>query len=136
MQIKYSLFPWSEVIAIFSLISGEVGGNCCTHKGCDVRKRDHQSHDKSQVYGTEYQTDSSYQLPAKFTTFREKEVPCAVCYRKGKSSVIIIPGKLQFNVFRYIYIFLSHINDRWCLNYIDQEFVFLNLWHTNLSIHF
>ena len=44
------------------------------------------------LYGTKHETSGS-DKPSGFGNLQEIDVPCAVCRRRGKSSVIIIPGK-------------------------------------------
>jgi hypothetical protein len=44
------------------------------------------------LYGAEYETSSSTK-PSGLDNLYEKDVPCSVCRRKGKSSVLMIPGK-------------------------------------------
>ena len=44
------------------------------------------------LYGVEYETDSSAK-PSGLDNLYNKDVPCAVCRRRGKSSVLMIPGK-------------------------------------------
>ena len=44
------------------------------------------------LYGTEHQVGGSIK-PSGLDNSNNKDVPCAVCRRRGKSSVLMIPGK-------------------------------------------
>jgi hypothetical protein len=44
------------------------------------------------LYGAEYETSGSSK-PSGLGNLYQKDVPCSVCRRKGKSSVLMIPGK-------------------------------------------
>ena len=44
------------------------------------------------LYGAEYQVGRS-RKPSGLDNLHDKDVPCAVCRRRGKSSVLMIPGK-------------------------------------------
>jgi len=47
------------------------------------------------LYGAEYETGSSTKLSG-LENLSQKDVPCAVCRRRGKSSDLMIPGKHYF----------------------------------------
>ena len=49
------------------------------------------------LYGAEYSLGSA--KPTGFGNLHHKDVPCAVCRRRGKSSVLMIPGKRLFNAY-------------------------------------
>ncbi|CAG2203993.1 unnamed protein product [Mytilus edulis] len=82
--------------------TGQVGGNYNGNRGggvnylClqnDPENGQHQSHANDQVYGGEYQLSSSIKPSGWSESMADKEVPCAVCYQKRKSTVIMIPGR-------------------------------------------
>ncbi|CAC5369145.1 unnamed protein product [Mytilus coruscus] len=82
--------------------TGQVGGNQYTYKGggvnylClpnDPENGQHQSYDHDQVHGGEYQLGSTAKPSGWSESMNNKEVPCAVCYRKRRSAVLVIPGR-------------------------------------------
>ena len=84
------------------ILEGQVGGNSCTNKGggsnylCLPNDPDNgkpYSYANDVLYGVEYET-------TRFPNLRQKEAPCAVCRRKGKSSTLMIPG-IRYS-FKYI----------------------------------
>ena len=86
---------------VMSIIVGQAGGNNYNNKGggsnylCLPNDPDNgkpYSYANDVLYGAEYQTDSSTK-PSGVDKLDEKDVPCAVCRRRGKSSVLMIPGK-------------------------------------------
>lgn len=58
----------------------------------DPENGQHQSHANDQVYGGEYQLSSSMKPSGWSESMADKEVPCAVCYQKRRSIVMMIPG--------------------------------------------
>ncbi|CAG2218568.1 unnamed protein product [Mytilus edulis] len=81
---------------------GQVGGNNYLTKGggvnylClpnDPENGRHQSSSNDQVYGTEYRLGSSSKPFGWSESMHYKEVPCAVCYQKHRSTVLMIPGR-------------------------------------------
>ena len=88
-----SIFDLIVLIMVMLIIVGQAGGNYYNHKGggsnylCLPNDPDNgkpYSYTNDVLYGTEYETGGS--------ELRNKDVPCAVCKRKGKSSVLMIPG--------------------------------------------
>lgn len=90
---------------IYLFILGQVGGNSYSNKGggvnylClpnDPENGKTLSRDNDQLFGAEYQT-GSYHKPSKMTSdLFNKEVPCAVCYQRKRSTVLMIPGSNRF----------------------------------------
>ena len=83
-------------------VLGQVGGNSHTQKGggvnylclpSDPENGYPLSYDNDQVFGAEYQIFSSNKPAGMSPLLGDTEVPCAVCHRKQKSSVLMIPGK-------------------------------------------
>ena len=81
------------------ILEGQAGGNRYTNKGgggnylCLPNDPDNGksfSYANDVLYGVEYDT-SAY--PTGFPNLHQKEISCAVCRRRGKSSVLMIPGK-------------------------------------------
>ncbi|XP_076110830.1 short-chain collagen C4-like [Mytilus galloprovincialis] len=82
--------------------AGQAGGNFYTNKGggsnylclpSDPENGRVTSNDNDGLYGAEYDVVSS-NTPAGFrSNMYQKEVPCAVCRRTGKFSVLMIPGR-------------------------------------------
>ncbi|CAG2225278.1 unnamed protein product [Mytilus edulis] len=84
------------------MIPGQVGGTQYNYRGggvnylClpnDPENGQHQSYDNNQVYGSEYQLSSSMKSSGWSESMADKEVPCAVCYQKHRSTVLMIPGR-------------------------------------------
>ncbi|XP_071182169.1 uncharacterized protein [Mytilus edulis] len=82
--------------------TGQVGGTDHKSKGggvnylClpgDPENGLHQSYGNAQVYGSEYELGSSYKPSGWSESMNNKEVPCAVCYKKHRSTVLMIPGR-------------------------------------------
>ena len=82
-------------------ISGQAGGNLYTNKGggsnylCLPNDPDNgkpYSYANDVLYGAEYEVSGSAR-PSGFGDLHDKDVPCAVCRRRGKFSVLMIPGK-------------------------------------------
>ncbi|VDI73848.1 Hypothetical predicted protein [Mytilus galloprovincialis] len=82
--------------------TGQAGGNYYKNKGggsnylCLPRDPENgkaYSYGNNGLYGAEYQIHSSTKPSGLPASLGEKEVPCAVCRRNGKVSVLMIPGK-------------------------------------------
>ncbi|CAG2195227.1 CDKL [Mytilus edulis] len=82
--------------------SGQVGRNDHTTKGggvnylClpnDPENGHHQSFGNDQIFGGEYRISSS-DKPSGWSESMRYKVPCSVCYKKHKSTVLVIPGNL------------------------------------------
>ncbi|VDI73846.1 Hypothetical predicted protein, partial [Mytilus galloprovincialis] len=92
--------------------TGQVGGNYYTNKGggsnwlClpnDPENGKAYSYSNDGLYGPEYQIHSSNNPSGFPASLYDKEVPCSVCRRKGKVSVLMIADFewfLEQNVFR------------------------------------
>ena len=88
------------MVVIFTIV-GQAGGNQYNNKGggsnylCLQNYSDNgksYSYANDVLYGAEYQTSGSSK-PSGLDNLHNKDVPCAVCRRRGKSSVLKIPGK-------------------------------------------
>ncbi|XP_076110832.1 uncharacterized protein LOC143079401 isoform X1 [Mytilus galloprovincialis] len=82
--------------------TGQVGGNYYTNKGggsnwlClpnDPENGKAYSYSNDGLYGAEYQINSSNNPSGFPASLYDKEVPCSVCRRKGKVSVLMIAGR-------------------------------------------
>ncbi|VDI09124.1 Hypothetical predicted protein [Mytilus galloprovincialis] len=82
--------------------TGQAGGNYYDHKGggvnylClpnDPENGEHQSSTNSQLYGAEYQIFKNQKPHGMSGSLGNREVPCGVCHRKRRSSVITVPGR-------------------------------------------
>ncbi|XP_076114211.1 short-chain collagen C4-like [Mytilus galloprovincialis] len=82
--------------------TGQVGGNDHQSKGggvnylClpnDPENGQHQSYSNDQVYGAEYEPGYSIKPSGWSESMHNQEVPCAVCYQKLRSTVMMIPGR-------------------------------------------
>ncbi|XP_052066716.1 short-chain collagen C4-like [Mytilus californianus] len=82
--------------------TGQVGGNKYTHSGggvnylClpnDPENGEHQPYGNPQVYGGEYEVRSGKKPAGWSASMYNKEIPCAVCYQKRRSTVLMIPGR-------------------------------------------
>ncbi|CAG2232274.1 unnamed protein product [Mytilus edulis] len=80
--------------------TGQAGGNYYNNEGggvnnlClpnDPENGEHQNYDNSQVYGAEYNIDGNRKPHGMSGNLRYKAVPCAVCHRKQRSSILIVP---------------------------------------------
>jgi hypothetical protein len=88
------------------ILEGQAGSNRYSNKGggsnylCLPNDPDNGkpfSYANDVLYGVEY--DSSV-FPTGFPNLYEKEASCAVCRRKGKSSILMIPGiPTHLNIF-------------------------------------
>jgi len=97
------------------IIVGQAGGNHYSNKGggsnylCLPNDPDNgkpYSYANDVLYGVEYDAPV---YPTGFPNLHQKEASCAVCRRKGKSSVIMIPG-IRFST--QTIIFLSANNTK------------------------
>ena len=88
------------------ILEGQAGGNRYSNKGggsnylCLPNDPDNGkpfSYANDVLYGVEYGTSV---LPTGFPKLYQKEASCAVCRRKGKSSILMIPG-IRYS-FKYI----------------------------------
>ena len=86
---------------VILIIVGQAGGNYYSNKGggsnylCLPNDPDNgkpYSTDNDVQYGAEYEVVRS-RKPSGFGNLHNQDVPCAVCKRRGKSSVLMIPGK-------------------------------------------
>ncbi|OPL32765.1 hypothetical protein AM593_06271, partial [Mytilus galloprovincialis] len=110
--------------------TGQVGGNQYTHKGggvtylClpnDPENGQPLSGANNQIFGGEYETTSSFRPSEMKSTLTNKDVPCAVCYQRKRSTVLMIPGrKTCYNgwTFEYTGYIMSDYKD-----YSNKEFV-------------
>ncbi|XP_063443021.1 short-chain collagen C4-like [Mytilus trossulus] len=82
--------------------TGQVGGNYYGNKGggsnylclpSDPENGEAYSYANDELYGAEYEIDSKTKTSGLPTSLYDKEVPCSVCRRKGKVSVLMIPGR-------------------------------------------
>ncbi|CAC5367409.1 unnamed protein product [Mytilus coruscus] len=83
--------------------SGNAGGNSYNNKGggvnylClpnDPENGNKQSFDNDQIFGSEYEiSEGRKPYGWSSTDLKQKEVPCAVCRKSGKSTVVMIPGR-------------------------------------------
>ena len=99
------------------LLVGQAGGNEHGNKGggsnylCLPNDPDNgkpYSFNNDVLHGAEYETIGSYKPSGFGDNLNNKDVPCAVCRRKGKSSVLMIPGKRYFF---HIYIYMINSNE-------------------------
>ncbi|CAC5422218.1 unnamed protein product [Mytilus coruscus] len=81
---------------------GQAGGNLYTNKGggsnylclpSDPENGKAYSYDNDGLYGAEYDVNSSTKPSSLPASLSQKEVPCAVCRRTGKVSVLMKPGR-------------------------------------------
>ena len=101
IQIKTSeltIFRTDDVL-------GQVGGSFYDQKGGGVNylclpsdpengeNGYHQSYVNGQLFGAEYEIPSLHKPAVMSPLLEDTEVPCAVCHRKQRSSVLMIPGK-------------------------------------------
>ena len=86
---------------VMLIIVGQAGGNYYTNKGggsnylCLPNDPDNGkpfSYANDVLFGAEYEVAGSGK-PSGFGNLHEQDVPCAVCKRRGTSSVLMIPGK-------------------------------------------
>ncbi|XP_063442189.1 uncharacterized protein LOC134722498 [Mytilus trossulus] len=81
---------------------GQAGGNYYSNKGggsnylclpSDPENGKAYSYANDELYGAEYELSSKSKPSVLPATFLNKEVPCAVCRRKQKTSVLMISGR-------------------------------------------
>ena len=111
-------------------ILGQAGGNYYSNKGggsnylCLPNDPDNgkpYSYANDVLYGVEYETDSSAK-PSGLDNLYNKDVPCAVCRRRGKSSVLMIPGRcFIFQIFCLILNFLLYITSNRCFQFMKYH---------------
>ena len=106
------------IFVLTKVFSGQAGANLYANKGggtnylclpSDPENGELYSYDNDGLYGAEYEVTSSNKPSWLSASLYNTEVPCAVCIRQGKSSMIMIPGKevhllelLQVNVLKLI----------------------------------
>ena len=100
----YIVFYVIVLIMVILIIIGQAGGNSHGNKGggsnylCLPNDPDNgkpYSYANDVLYGAEYEVAGS-RKPSGFGNLHDKDVPCAVCRRRGKSSVLMIPGTRYF----------------------------------------
>lgn len=103
-----------DILNTFFFFSGQVGGNQHSYRGggvnylClpnDPQNGQHQSYDNDQVHGGEYRLDAKTKPSGWSESMGDKEIPCAVCYQKRRSAVIMIPGKMSKTISKMKIIF-------------------------------
>ncbi|XP_071176486.1 uncharacterized protein [Mytilus edulis] len=81
---------------------GQAGGNFYTNKGggsnylclpSDPENGKAYSYGNDGLYGAEYEIHADTKPSGLPASLAEKEVPCAVCRRNGRVSVLMIPGR-------------------------------------------
>ena len=89
------------LVTVMIIVVGHAGGNHYTNKGggsnyfCLPNDPDNgkpYSYPNDVLYGAEYEVDGNSK-PSGIDNLHEKDVPCAVCRRRGKFSVLMIPRK-------------------------------------------
>ena len=81
---------------VILIIVGQAGGNQYTNKGggsnylCLPNDPDN---GKPSSYGNNALYGAEYEVSGFGDNLQDKEVTCVVCRRRGKSSVLMIPGK-------------------------------------------
>ena len=131
-------------------ISGQAGGTYYNSKGggsnylCLPNDPDNgkpHSHDNDVLYGAEYETGGSYKTSGLGDNLQNKEVPCAVCRHRGKSSVLMIPGiRFIFQIFCLIFKIFLYITSKRCfqlmkyLSDISNKTAARNSYITNMVI--
>jgi len=112
-SVKYYICNCLMIIML--IIVGQAGGNHYSNKGggsnylCLPNDPDNgkpYSYANDVLYGVEYDAPV---YPTGFPNVYQKEASCAVCRRKGKSSVLMIPG-IRFST--QTIIFLSANNTK------------------------
>jgi hypothetical protein len=91
-------------MVVILIIEGQTGGNRYSNKGggsnyiCLPNDPDNgkpYSYANDVLSGAEYEVGGS-RKPSGLANLHNKDVPCAVCRRRGKSSVLMIPGTRYF----------------------------------------
>ncbi|CAC5375483.1 unnamed protein product [Mytilus coruscus] len=84
------------------VVVGQASGNYFHHNGggvnnlClpnDPENGEHQPYANSQIFGAEYMIHPSRKQHGMSGNLEFREVPCVVCRRERRSSVIIVPGR-------------------------------------------
>ena len=106
-------------LTIFGIddVLGQVGGNSHTQIGggvnylclpSDPENGYPQSYENGQVFGAEYEIFYNRKPAGMSPLLGDTEVPCAVCHRKQRSSVLMIPGKSNKNTLS-LYLFVLRV---------------------------
>ena len=91
-------------MVVMLIIVGQAGGNQFNNKGggsnylCLANDPDNGKpypYANDVLYGAEYRGDGSSKL-SRLDNVILQDVPCAVCRRRGRSSVLMIPGTRHF----------------------------------------
>ena len=91
---------------IMLIIVGQAGGNNYNNKGGGSNYRyllndpdngKPYSYANDVLYEAEYEVGGS-EKPSGLDNLENKDVPCAVCRRRGKSFVLMIPGKAFYTL--------------------------------------
>ena len=100
----YIIMYMFVLMVVILTIVGQVGGNQYNNNGggsnylCLPNDPDNgkpYSYANDVLYGAEYRGDGSSKLSG-LDTLNLKDIPCAVCRRRGKSYVLMIPGTRYF----------------------------------------
>jgi hypothetical protein len=92
------------LMVVMLIIVGQAGGNKYSNTGggsnylCLPNDPDNgkpYSYANDVLYGAEYEV-SGAQTPSGLDKLQNKDVPCAVCSRRVKSPVLMIPGKVFY----------------------------------------
>ena len=100
------------VMIVILILVGQAGGNEYSNKGggsnylCLPNNPDNgkpSSYGNNALYGAEYEVSGSSKPSGFGDNLQENDVTCALCRRRGKSSVFMIPGKrfIFFIYFQY-----------------------------------
>ena len=90
------------VMIVILILVGHAGGNSHANKGggsnylCLPNDPDNgkpSSYGNNALYGAEYEVSGSAKPSGFGDNLHDKDVTCAVCRRRGKSSVLMVPGK-------------------------------------------
>jgi hypothetical protein len=110
-------------------ILGQAGGSYFNSKGggsnylCLPNDPDNgkpYSYANDVLFGAEYETGGSYKISGLGANLHNKDVPCAVCRHKGKSSVVMIPGKYILNNYTKQIFFLLYITRKPCYQFMKS----------------
>jgi hypothetical protein len=100
----YIIMYMFVLMVVILTIVGQVGGNQHNNNGggsnylCLPNDPDNgkpYSYANDVLYGAEYRGDGPSKLSG-LDTLNLKDIPCAVCRRRGKSYVLMIPGTRYF----------------------------------------
>jgi len=95
------------LMMVMVILEGQAGGNQYNNKGggsnylCLPNDPDNgkaYSSSNDVIYGAEYEVSGSAK-PSGLDNLHNKDVPCAVCRGRGKSAVLMLPGKRFFLIF-------------------------------------